>query len=259
MKETILNFLKSDINFNITKIRKQHWKKGKKYSCVEMPRPDFEILLVLHGRVDFISKFEPLSATDGSVVFLPKESSYVAVFSEETENYIVSFDASEKSCWSFPIKLIECAPINCVECFAELVNESLSEAHTRLRSKGLFYLFINSITNTAEIENDSHRRLVTQAMELLHNSEMSVCEIAKECAVSESSLRHIFKEKTGITPIEYRLSAKIKKAIYLLESTNMTVCEISDSLGFFDAAYFSKVFKRIVGVTPKQYSHNLKI
>ena len=259
MKETVLNFLRSDINFRITKIRKQHWKKGKKYSCIEVPRADFEILLVLRGRVDFISKGEPLSATDGSVVFLPKESSYIANFSEETENYIVSFDANEKSCWKFPIKLIERAPIHCVECFGELVNESLSEAHTRLRSKGLFYLFINSITNTAEIENDSHLRLVTQTIELLHNSEKSVCEIAKECAVSESSLRHIFKEKTGITPIEYRLCAKIKKAIYLLESTNLTVCEISDNLGFFDAAYFSKVFKKIVGVTPKQYSHNFKI
>ena len=259
MKETILDFLKSDVNFTITKIRKQHWRKGKKYSRIEVPRRDFEILLVLQGQVDFIFEGGTLSATDGSVVFLPKGSYYEAVFSDDTDNYIVSFDAIVEKSWNFPVKLIQRAPIHCIECFNELVSESLSLAHTRLRSKGLFYLFINSITNTAETENDSHSQLITRAIELLNNTDLSICEIAKECAVSESSLRHIFKEKTGKTPIEHRLSAKTKKAAYLLESTDLTVCEISDSLGFFDAAYFSKVFKKIFGVTPKQYSHNLKI
>ena len=259
MKETILDFLKSDVNFNVTKIRKQHWRKGKKYSRIEVPRHDFEILLVLQGRVDFIFSGCTLTATDGSVIFLPQGSYYEAIFSDETDNYIVSFNANVKESWRFPVKLIQRAPINCIESFSELVSESLSLAHTRLRSKGLFYLFINSITNTAETENDSHSQLITRVIELLHSSELSVCEIAKECAVSESSLRHIFKEKTGKTPIEYRLSAKIKKAAYLLESTDLTVCEISDSLGFFDAAYFTKTFKKFFGVTPKQYSHNLKI
>ena len=69
----------------------------------------------------------------------------------------------------------------------------------------------------------------------------------------------MFKEQTGITPVEYRLYAKIKKASYLLESTDMTVYEISEQLGFFDAAYFCKMFKKYKGMTPKQFSQNKKI
>ena len=258
MKDKILSFLKTDNNFKITKIRKQHWRKDQKYSCIKIPRQDFEILLVLQGEVLLRNNSEKIIASDRSVVFLPKGSVYEAIFSEETENYIVSFDANEVHDWRFPVMLIQCAPLHCIECFDELVNESLSEAHTGLKSKGLFYLFIDSITNIAEIESDSHRKLVTRTKELLYDDKFSISEIAKECAVSESTLRHVFKEKTGLTPIEYRLSVKIKKAAYLLESTDLTVTEISDSLGFFDAAYFSKVFKKLIGLTPKQYSRNMK-
>ena len=113
--------------------------------------------------------------------------------------------------------------------------------------------------NAVDAENDSHRTLITQARELLYNGELSVSEVAKKCAVSESSLRRIFKEQTGMTPVEYRLYAKLRRAAYLLESTDMSVCEVSNEIGFFDTAYFCKVFKKHMGITPKQYSHNKKI
>ena len=84
-------------------------------------------------------------------------------------------------------------------------------------------------------------------------------EIAKECAVSESGLRRIFKEQTGMTPVEYRLAARINQAAYLLEATGMSVSEIADKLGFFDTAYFCKIFKRQMGMTPREYSKNKKM
>ena len=85
---------------------------------------------------------------------------------------------------------------------------------------------------------------------------LGVGEVARACTVSESGLRQIFKEQTGMTPIEYRLYAKMKQAEYLLEATGMSISEIADKLGFFDAAYFCKVFKRHIGLTPKEYSKN---
>ena len=259
MKDRILSFLKSDSNFNTTKILKQHWRQSK-YSYATMPRPDFGIMLVLRGSALFVVGEEIVTATAGNVVFLPKGSRYEAIFPDETEDYLVSFDAEEQGlCLVSPVKLIERAPFYCVERFSELVSEGVSERYTALRSKGLFYLLIDSIVNAVDAENDSHRTLITQARELLYNGERSVSEVAKKCAVSESSLRRIFKEQTGMTPVEYRLYAKLRRAAYLLESTDMSVCEVSNEIGFFDTAYFCKVFKKHMGITPKQYSHNKKI
>lgn len=259
MKEKILDFLKSDNNFYPTKVLKQHWRESK-YSYATMPRPDFGIMVVLHGNANFLCEGEIVRATAGNVIFLPKRSRYEAIFPDEIDDYLVSFDATGVELdISSPVKIIDDASFSCVEHFSELVNENISELYTPLRSKGLFYLLIDSITNNAESENDDHHNLVAYARELLYSGELSIADVAKACAVSESSLRAIFKDKTGMTPIQYRLTSRIKKAAYLLESTDMTIYEIADSLGFFDAAYFSKIFKKYMGITPKQYSCNKNI
>ena len=62
-----------------------------------------------------------------------------------------------------------------------------------------------------------------------------------------------------MSPVQYRLLARIKQAAYLLESTGKSISEISEELGFFDVAYFCKVIKKHMGVTPNQYSQNKNI
>ena len=74
-KQKILDFLKADNNFYTTKILKQHWKESK-YSYLDHPRPDYGLIIVLKGRVNFVTDGDILAATAGNVVFLPKGSRY---------------------------------------------------------------------------------------------------------------------------------------------------------------------------------------
>lgn len=62
------------------------------------------------------------------------------------------------------------------------------------------------------------------------------------------------KELTGKTPTEYMLTYKMDTAKAMLASGRYNVTEIADMLGFYDAKYFGKVFKRIHGVCPTGYS-----
>jgi AraC-like DNA-binding protein len=78
--------------------------------------------------------------------------------------------------------------------------------------------------------------------------------VAKACAVSESGLRQLFHKQLGLSPAQYRTQIKIKRAMYLLQATNLSIREISDQLNFFDTAYFYKVFKAHTGMTPAQYA-----
>ena len=209
-----------------------------------------------------VSEVHGMSQRGGSVVTYVRfgDKVYSPIIDEGECDYLVSFDAhGEGLVLSSPVKLIERAPFYCVERFSELVSENYSETHTILHSRGLFYLLLDAIANNIESENDEHRKLVMYAMELLRSKELSIGEVAKECAVSESALRYIFKEQTTMSPVQYRLFARIKQAAYLLESTGKSISEISEELGFFDVAYFCKVFKKHMGVTPKQYSQNKNI
>jgi len=66
------------------------------------------------------------------------------------------------------------------------------------------------------------------------------------------------KEKTGYTPIKYILTKRIDLAKSLLESTDMPINSVMERVGFDDASYFSKTFKKMVGYFPKGYRENVE-
>ncbi len=243
-----------------TKILKQYWKGGS-FSYLSCPRPDFGFLLLLKGNIRFISENRVLSAEAGNLIFLPKNCYYEAIFDVGTENYLVCFDTSESfPDFSEPLKLFDEASFFCAERFRIINDENFSGTRTRLYIQGLFYLLLDAIATNPESEREAHYNIVCKAKGLLENDEnISIADIAKKCAVSESGLRRIFRERIGISPGNYRMEIRLKRATYLLESTDMTVTEISEKLGFFDAAYFCKLFKKRYGKTPMEYSEGKKL
>ena len=62
-----------------------------------------------------------------------------------------------------------------------------------------------------------------------------------------------FKKETGQTPGEYVSGRKMERAKYLLESTELQICEISEQLGFYDTMHFSKTFKKRYSLSPREY------
>ena len=78
-------------------------------------------------------------------------------------------------------------------------------------------------------------------------------KISEQFFISKSSLSHIFKKETGLSPIQYIIQRRIGEAQSLLVETSLQIQEIEFRLGFNDSAHFSKMFKKYVGVTPKEY------
>ena len=82
------------------------------------------------------------------------------------------------------------------------------------------------------------------------SQECSIGQIARMCNVSEIYFRRLFKEYSGLSPMEYRLKRRIERAKNYLAYEDMSVAEIAELLGFVDTAYFCKQFKAYTGVTP---------
>ena len=85
---------------------------------------------------------------------------------------------------------------------------------------------------------------------------ISIKEISLALGRTKSAICPAFKEKYGITVMDYLTSLRIEEAKKMLLQTDMTVGEISDEVGFSDTSYFSKVFFRSVGISPSQYRRN---
>ena len=82
---------------------------------------------------------------------------------------------------------------------------------------------------------------------------ISVPMLAEMENLSESRFYALFKEVMGMAPIEYINDLRIERACNLLTSSPMSVAKIGESCGFMDNFYFSKIFKKKMGVTPSVY------
>ena len=82
---------------------------------------------------------------------------------------------------------------------------------------------------------------------------LSVSLLCSEYHLSRSELYSIFKEYFDATPAEYVKECRVEKACELLRSTRLPVCEIAEQCGIPDYNYFSKIFKRKLGMSPREF------
>ena len=90
------------------------------------------------------------------------------------------------------------------------------------------------------------------------STNLSLQNLAKRLNVSGSYLSTTFKKETGQTITGYINYKRIRHAMHLLSSTNLQVQTISQHCGILDIHYFSKLFKKATGLTPKEYRESLK-
>ena len=83
--------------------------------------------------------------------------------------------------------------------------------------------------------------------------------IAKHFSYSTSHFSALFRQQTGMSPIDCFLRIKMQKACMYLELSKMKINEISSILSFSDSAYFTRIFTKIIGVSPTVYRHQEKI
>jgi AraC-like DNA-binding protein len=83
--------------------------------------------------------------------------------------------------------------------------------------------------------------------------------IAKQLNISPSYLSNKFKEETGETLKTFIARQKIEEAKNLIVYSDLSIGEIYSVLNFHDQSYFIKVFKKLTGLTPKQFKNNLII
>lgn len=88
--------------------------------------------------------------------------------------------------------------------------------------------------------------------------ELSIDEIAKKLFVNYAHLSFIFKRETGVTINEYLTEIRIKKAKQLIDGGNTLVLDVSRRVGYADANYFGKCFKKYYGLAPSKYIDNIR-
>ncbi|WP_349671481.1 helix-turn-helix transcriptional regulator [Lacrimispora sp.] len=130
---------------------------------------------------------------------------------------------------------------------AKSVEEILTAKEKMIRE------FCNSIHH---YKDEKYSFLVQSALYFFDHQyykDIKLKELADELNVSLNHLISVFRKETGITPNSYLQKSRMKQASILLSSTDMTMQEISSSVGISDANYFIKVFRKYYEETPTNY------
>ncbi len=96
---------------------------------------------------------------------------------------------------------------------------------------------------------------VIGAMENDFSKDWKLDELAKIAHMSKSSLLTVFRKATGQTPIDYLMRLRIQRAMEMLLNTDRTITEIAFAAGFNDSNYFTRQFKKVTGLPPRQFRH----
>ena len=84
--------------------------------------------------------------------------------------------------------------------------------------------------------------------------DISLDKISKNMYLSPVYISKIFKEETGTSPINYLIQIRLEKAKQILEKDTMPINMVAKAVGYEDAYYFSKLFKKYYGMSPSTYS-----
>ncbi|MBQ6703050.1 MAG: helix-turn-helix transcriptional regulator [Clostridia bacterium] len=86
-----------------------------------------------------------------------------------------------------------------------------------------------------------------------------ICDICREFGYSKSYISKIFREQTGETLSSYAIKKRVECARMLIREDDLNFAQISAKLNFDNPQYFSRVFKRVTGMTPSEFKRSLNI
>ena len=110
----------------------------------------------------------------------------------------------------------------------------------------------------SQINDKVTAKILKYVTENMGNPDLKIDDIAEAMGMSRSVLYAKIKQSVSMTPIDFVRHIRIMRASELLQQTDDTLASISFEVGFSDPKYFSKVFKKEMGIVPSEYRERTK-
>ncbi|OME76312.1 AraC family transcriptional regulator [Paenibacillus sp. FSL A5-0031] len=139
----------------------------------------------------------------------------------------------------------------------------ISHSLERFHVNTLFHQFVYEVFIQLQKQDVSLSKLdlAAQALRYIHNHYMepiTLEQLAQTLSYSAKNLSKVFKKETGHSLIDYVIQVRIDHAKELMKNTSATIQEIAESVGYSDRLYFTRIFKKVAGVSPGRYKDSLK-
>ncbi len=225
------------------------------FSCAEHKHNCYEIIFYRKGTGRFHFSKESLPISPRNFIIVPPDTVHASKYEEEAEtifikgafNHIFSFSSptvvmdNEDKTGEFLVKLI-------------FENKFSNPEYLSSLSNALAHFLLQNIQTEKSISMVL-QDIVTKISDNFFDSGINIGEILKKSGYAEDYIRAQFKIFTGKTPIGFLTEMRINHACYLIDiyKDSLSLTEIAEKCGYTDYVYFSRKFKQITGVSPKNY------
>lgn len=135
--------------------------------------------------------------------------------------------------------------------------KSIAEMETWIKE-----IFMHTLETIKKNKISKASRLIEEVKKYIssnyQSSELSIDEIARNLFVNYAHLCFIFKRDAGVTINEYLTEFRIRKAKELFDSGNTLILDVASRVGYADASYFGKCFKKYYGLAPSKFIENIR-
>lgn len=229
-----------------------------------IPRPHYCMGLILEGRGEFKFSDKTVVVNKGDIIFVPIGSTYASHWSSTDKAVYISVHFSFETHDLFSRnKKIEIQKITLPN-FPDLKSkfEKMYAAYNgnkalKLVALGTFYEIISMVYSqliyTKTTLMDKRIEKAVEYIEEHFTQPFSIEQLAKLSNMSVSHFHECFRAQVGCSSITYKHNMCVRKAQILLTKSDLSIEEISETLGFNSSIYFREVFKKITGKSPSEY------
>jgi AraC-like DNA-binding protein len=239
----------------------------KHYTFRESGCPEMVIMLCVDGKGSYETKAGSFNVLPGQFFILPpnqqhkyeadKDEAWSIFWIRIGGIYVNKFcgQSSVKKCYK-PMYIHNVQEINRLfeDIYATLEN-GYSLQHLKYANMTLQHILALFLYRLQESKKEASG-ITDKVIHFMRDhivEQYSLQDLASAFNYSPSQFSNIFKADTGYSPIDYFIHLKVQQGCKLLDSTNMKIYEVALAVGYNDPYHFSKLFKKIMHLSPEQY------
>lgn len=230
-----------------------HSKKGREFQMTN--RHSYGLSLCISGQITYTMNGNQYISNPSNAVLLPQGGTYTLLGDKEGQFPVINFKCendNDKEIVIFPLE----NPQACIKSF-EALKDLFLHNENQLKIYSTFYELLDKVSSVnSQNPLDS---VIKYIAENIQNPELSNTCLARQLGISEVYLRKLFSAHYNITPKQYILNIRIRKAKQMLRDTPFTVVAIAEECGFSSVYHFCRAFKQRTGLTPTQYAVNSRV
>ena len=261
-----MNDLTQASKLSFLTINRYEHEKHSFFDASNSPRPHFCMAILERGRAVFHDSESgaDIEIKPGDVIFVVQGCRYTSEWWGDPSIVYTSIHFSFEHLASFPrggkFFLQKVDREKLPSALAERYEKMLGSYHDKNRTFSTlecFYSILADVSAHLKFKSTSTDSRIGAAVEYIeqnYDRPISVSELAAHSNMSESRFFPRFREELGVTPIEYINRYRINRArLLLIADGEMPIERVAELTGFESSAYFRRVFKKVTGMSPREY------